>query len=216
VSAFLFGACTHPLRVVQTRERATELTSATTPTPEPSLALSDVRLAAQPSDAPETRCPSPHCSPAGTTSEVTLDTHTEAVYVLFTQYVRCLNNHAMTDLRELLGEHLFVTNATSAHPWSREHAITLHERLLERLDARGFEAFGVQIFSFDDCQQQHCEASLRPGEWLVQWRSPSFRAVTLPNAPNAPTQFVVRWIHGGPHIVAFNSDFLTPRIQSFP
>lgn len=153
---------------------------------------------------------SPRCGHSGTASQVRRAVPVDAVLDLLERYVRAMSSRSPDALRPLLDDTLgTTTNPTPREGmgFSREVVVSLHERLFDMMDARGFVALGLRVLSYDACRVMHCNAWLRPGDWYVEWRPASLRAAVMPGFGVAPSRMVVRWRDGVPRIAALNEEF---------
>lgn len=162
------------------------------------------------SPAPEV-CPSPRCGVAGTASEVSLDAPRDEALRVFERYVRAVSARSTDGVRALLDD--AVLDARDGSASSRETVVTLHARLFEVMDARGFEATEVRALSYAESRRMNRGVQMDPGDWLVEWNTQSFRATSFPAVAAVPRLIVVRWRGGVARVAAFNHEFLNRRAR---
>ncbi len=204
------GACAHAPHAPPPRAVALDLTpaAATIVTPEArALSARADGISPEP-DA----CPSPRCGVAGEAGAVTLDAPREEALALFARYVRAVSGRSTDAVRALLDDDL--SDARDGTPVSREAVVTLHARLFEVMDARGFEATEVRALSQPESRRMNRGVQMDARDWVIEWRTQSFRATPFAAVTSAPTLIVVRWRGGVARIAAFDHEFLTRRTRS--
>ncbi len=199
-------ACAHAASP-QPSTRALDLTPAARVAVDPELHLASVGPDGA-SVAPEA-CPSARCGLAGRPTQVTLDAHRDEAVALFERYVRAVSARSAGEVRALLDD--AVASARDNTTLSREAAVAQHARLFDLMDARGFEATDVRVLSHAECRRQGRPVATEPGDWYLEWRTTSFRALPAPAGVAPPTQMIVRWRDGVGRVVALNHEFLSRR-----
>lgn len=199
-------ACAHAASP-QPSPRALDLTPAAAVAVEPEL-----RIAAVGPDGvhgePDA-CPSARCGVAGRPTQVTLDARRDEALAVFQGYVRAVSARSAGDVRALLDD--TVASARDGAAVSREAAVAQHVRLFDLMDGRGFEATDVRVLSHAECRRQGRPVATEPGDWYLEWRTTSFRAMPAPLAVAPPTQMIVRWRDGVGRVAALNHEFLSRR-----
>ena len=204
------AACAHGSSAAPQRQVALDLAPAanvTAPRELPPITASAEGL----TPAPE-ECPSRRCGAAGVAAEVTLEAPRDEALALFERYVRAVSARSTDAVRALLDDEL--SDARDGTAVSRETVVTLHARLFEVMDARGFEATEVRALSQPESRRMNRGVQMDPRDWVIEWRTRSFRATAFPAVTSAPTLLVVRWRGGVARIAAFDHEFLTRRARS--
>lgn len=214
-SVALLAACAHAQAPSSTAAPQLELATATAPPDDAVWRVAEVRADA-PVRAPDPLhdCPSPRCGAVGSAAEVRLRAPRARVVELVARYVAAMNARSAEGLRPLFDEQVAAASGTVTREggaFAREHVLALHARLFDQMDRRGFEASLVRVLSADECRAQRCQAALRRGDWLVEWRPTSFRASPMPGTPTAPARLVVRVRDDEARITALDDAFFGAR-----
>jgi hypothetical protein len=199
-------ACAHAASP-QPSPRALDLTPAAVVAVEPELRIASVGPDGARA-APDV-CPSARCGLAGRPTQVTLDARRDEALAVFERYVRAVSARSAGDVRALLDD--TVASARDGAALSREAVVAQHTRLFDLMDARGFEATDVRVLSHAECRRQGRPVATGPGDWYLEWRTASFRAMPAPLAVAPPTQMIVRWRDGVGRVAALNHEFLSRR-----